>query len=641
MIKKIELTNYRQYTYFEKTFDEKLEIIQGRNGTGKSTIVESIGYALQGSKVQKGTGGSWIKEGCINGGVTLYIDDFKIERYTNKQIVSDLDDNILARGHTGLNEWCSVNYGLTPELFTTSFYIKQKDVDSFSSLSPMERTKRVEKLLRVDVLDRVKKSINEKLKYTRIEHSDLTTKLSQANFKQEDIDSLKHDISITDATIQALELELKELGALDAIYKVQKSTWDAKQKVLNSMTLNANQPETTEAIKRYESDIKKVIKATENNKIFEEKEKLGKILDNVTQAKKYFKYSIEDLVEHKKLLQNNKMIENELDKLKDVEAIDHGNRIEALSLERHEYIVDIENLEKSPNVCKACGQDMPDKEATANRLRVARANEKALEKQLNIMTKEAYKYELQSDYESPHLDLDIDVEQAIEYVKLKHKYERYEEIKNYKFIKTVPLDYIEQELTKWREHQSLLTKLETYKDVTEEPEPIDLSPTITKLRDAKSTLLKYDSELRRQEVAKAIYEEHYSHYLDLGKLINELKNLVKFIDTYRKEFSENIIPLLAENVSKIMAYLTEDKYEQVVINKDYSIDKYDYYSGSEEDSVNFALRLAIAQISRLGSFNTMLLDEIAASFDSVKEKLLLDILKTTDMQLIYISHGDI
>ena len=42
MGKKIELHNYRCYSYFEKEFNEKLEIIQGRNGTGKSTICKAI-----------------------------------------------------------------------------------------------------------------------------------------------------------------------------------------------------------------------------------------------------------------------------------------------------------------------------------------------------------------------------------------------------------------------------------------------------------------------------------------------------------------------------------------------------------------------------------------------------------------------
>ena len=51
--------------------------------------------------------------------------------------------------------------------------------------------------------------------------------------------------------------------------------------------------------------------------------------------------------------------------------------------------------------------------------------------------------------------------------------------------------------------------------------------------------------------------------------------------------------------------------------------------------------MAIAKISRIGPFNSMLLDEVASSFDNDKEELLLDLLKLSDNQLIYISHGEI
>ena len=640
MIKRIELSNYRLYSSFEKDFDSKLEVIQGRNGTGKSTIVEAIGYALQGSKVQKGTGANWIKEGETNGGVTLYIDDFIIHRYSNKQIVSCTDGEIIARGHTGINQWAEEEYGLTPELFTTSFYVRQKDVDSFSALSPMERTKRVEKLLRVDVLDRVKKSVSEKLKFTKVEHSDLTNRLAQANYKDTLIHDLRLQISLTTDHITEFEKTLKDLEALSAVYKVNKQAWDKKLSLLSDKTLEATESETDMAIKRFESDIKKAIKAEENNKLFEESNKLGKKLGDATQAQKYFKYSIEDLMNHKKVLQNNKKIETDLKDLVAVTSVNHGSKRENLTLELHEVNVEIESLEKSPDVCKACGQDMPDKEATAIRLNKARDRNQVLSMSIVIIDREQLKYDLESDYCEPSFALDCTVDEAMDYVELKPYYERYQKIKATKFIDTMSLDYIEEELESWRRHKSILSRLAEYADAVE-PEPVDLGPTMSKLAASKKSMSEAVSMLKKQEIAKAIYDEHYEHYLDLGVSINDLKNLIKFIDTYRREFSDNIIPLLADNVSKIMAYLTEDKYEEVVINKDYSIDKYDFYSGSEEDSVNFALRLAIAQISRLGTFNTMILDEIAASFDSVKENLLLDILKTTDMQLIYISHGDI
>ena len=52
MLRSIRMVNYRQYSDKTIVFNSQLNVIQGRNGTGKSTIVEAIGYALQGSQMQ-------------------------------------------------------------------------------------------------------------------------------------------------------------------------------------------------------------------------------------------------------------------------------------------------------------------------------------------------------------------------------------------------------------------------------------------------------------------------------------------------------------------------------------------------------------------------------------------------------------
>jgi len=62
----------------------------------------------------------------------------------------------VARGHTGINEWVTKVYGLSPELYKTSFHIAQKEISAFASLGSVEKTKRVEKLLRLDIIDKIK-----------------------------------------------------------------------------------------------------------------------------------------------------------------------------------------------------------------------------------------------------------------------------------------------------------------------------------------------------------------------------------------------------------------------------------------------------------------------------------------------------
>ena len=147
MIKRIELENYRCYKSFEKDFTTGLNVIAGQNGTGKTTIVEAIAYALFGNKLTRGKANSWIRNNCKHGKVVLYLNDYTITRGDNEQYVEDSDGVIIARQHVGIDQWVNDTYGFSSELFSTSNYIAQKDIESFSFLQSAERIKRVELLL--------------------------------------------------------------------------------------------------------------------------------------------------------------------------------------------------------------------------------------------------------------------------------------------------------------------------------------------------------------------------------------------------------------------------------------------------------------------------------------------------------------
>ena len=105
MIKKLVLVNYRTYSDHTLEFDEKLNIIKGANGIGKTTIVEAISFALFGSSMQRGKANEWIKQGESYGAVHLVIDNYVIIRTSDLAVVEDSYGNVLARNHTGINEW--------------------------------------------------------------------------------------------------------------------------------------------------------------------------------------------------------------------------------------------------------------------------------------------------------------------------------------------------------------------------------------------------------------------------------------------------------------------------------------------------------------------------------------------------------
>ena len=189
-------------------------------------------------------------------------------------------------------------------------------------------------------------------------------------------------------------------------------------------------------------------------------------------------------------------------------------------------------------------------------------------------------------------------------------------------------------------HRPLVLELEQLQGITE-PEKVDISDIELVKRSKWKALNTARNVVVEAEKNKSVHETY-------GDLINNTKNnleslekLSKFTDNYRKEFTKNVVPLIHDNAEKIFNYLTSDKYSDFQINQDYSINGYDVYSGSESDAASFAIRMAIAKTSRIKTFNSIILDEISASFDAQKEELLIDLLKQGNNQIIYISHGDI
>lgn len=639
MLKLVKLTNYRQFSSKEVVLDSKLHIIQGRNATGKSTVVEAIAYALQGSVVQKGKGGSWVKEGESNGGVDLYLDDIVISRHTNKQVILDSDGNIIARGHTGLNEYIERRYKLVPELFKTSFYIGQKDVDSFAGLTPMERTKRVEKLLRIDVLDNIKTEVSNTAKVLKADIANITAKLASAVYSEDQISTLEAQIAKAQKSHDSLLEQLNTAEREDAIYQEAILRW-TKMLQIKSRLSPLSLEDLTAKLALLDTELEKANKASELNRLYEEKLSLEKKLAGISINEDYFKLSISQVMNHKAVLESNKKLQEKLIELQDIEPIDHENleqMFSKLSALKHDFAT----LEGSPETCKTCGQKMPDMKDRAKRLKELKSSIDQLESEFKLCSSQSQKYKLMAAIQTIELDLTDNIDTIIATLEAKPYYERLKAIGDVAYEDCRPVNDIKKDIQETNDGLTNLAIFAEYADCTEEPKKVDLNGIKQQVKSSAHLLTNYQSDLSKLNQAKSLHDMYKEDLLQKENKVLTYSKLIKFIDSYRKEFSDNIIPLLSDNVTKIMSYLSEGKYDKVSIGKDYSIENYDMLSGSEEDSVNFALRLAIAQISRLGDFNTMMLDEIAASFDSTREGLLLDILKSTDMQLIYISHGDL
>ena len=187
----------------------------------------------------------------------------------------------------------------------------------------------------------------------------------------------------------------------------------------------------------------------------------------------------------------------------------------------------------------------------------------------------------------------------------------------------------------------LLKELKNYNSISNPKKPVDSSEFKSEITKIKSAISDIKNRLKRKEEGKTIHDTYSGLLVENKELIDKIVKFVDFIDNYRREFSKNIVPLIEDNACKIFRFITDNKYDNFTLDNSYNVVNYDTYSGSEADTASLALRMAIAQISRIGSFNSIILDEVAASFDDSKENLLVELLETTKQQIIYISHGSL
>jgi len=646
MISRVILSNYRSYESLDRTFKDDLNVIQGRNATGKSTIVEAIGYALQGSSLQKGTATSWIKTGCSDGLVTLYIDDFIIARGNKKQLVKDIEGNILARGHTGINEWVLGQYGLMPELYKTSFHIAQKEIASFAALGPMEKTKRVEKLLKLDVIDKIKIAALSDRKTLVTAVSRLESKLVDVkSYTEEDLKDYQEQLEKSNEDLSLLRG--KELAQAQLVIKYEKELdlWNKKISLRQRLIDPKAILETVEdRIATTEAGIKSNEALEQNLALYRKKQQLENKIANLDINKEYFTIRIEDAMDLKNSLvksDNAKKILTEDYSTFDYSKIDFDlTKEDILGLEKdlYSHTQNLADLEALPSCCPTCKQDMPDmsKEILILGKKVAKKR-KDLEAKKTILAVSSLNNQL---YKGKHTlkvveSMLVSIVNKETYLSLQEMTEVTEPEKS-----TVSTSFLKSQLVDLKFDLGMLGRLDEYSDVTQ-PEKVAFIDYKRSIRVLSGKIESLRVDVSTIENSLAVLAEYKK---DLDATLEEKETLdafIKFIGEYRAAFSAKIIPMLEENANKIINYLSDGKLKKLNLDSSYIIQGYDLYSGSEEDAANFALRLAIAQISRIGSYNTIILDEIAASYDSVREDRLLEVLKATEMQIIYISHGDI
>ena len=155
MIKSLRLANFRRHADLELRFDEtgQIILIAGSNGTGKTTILEAIIYALYGEgRHGRRNLDSLLRRGAELEGMevemvfTVGEDSYRVLRRRDGRASTAVlyaNDHPLVEGQREVSEEVTRVLGMDAAGFRVATIAQQKDLDGLASLTPSVRGRTV------------------------------------------------------------------------------------------------------------------------------------------------------------------------------------------------------------------------------------------------------------------------------------------------------------------------------------------------------------------------------------------------------------------------------------------------------------------------------------------------------------------
>ena len=344
IIKRVKLENYRSHSNTTVDFSKGVNLILGKNGKGKTSILEAISSVMFNTKDRSGkeTGKNFIKFGEKSGKIEIeftandgrdYI--FKTEFFKakpKKQTLTDVN-GLDCEGdiQENLEELCGIKKGFE-ETYENIVIAKQNEFINIFKAKPKDREEIFNKIFNTQIYKEMYDSF---LKEATDKY------IKQIDYLSKDIDSLKENMENKEEISKLLKDEetLKEKLNMDFSKTTEIST-KLSNEIKDYETTEINLKNLISNIQDEEEKLKKYSNLLKENIIEAKKAKKAKTV--VEENKKsYFEY----LEVEKKLKDFREIYANLLQEQK--LNIQYQNNMEKLELSNKSLKGDITNLEES------------------------------------------------------------------------------------------------------------------------------------------------------------------------------------------------------------------------------------------------------------------------------------------------------
>lgn len=594
--------------------------------------------------------------------------------------------------------------GFTDKEFYSSFFIQQKQVDSIVQASTKDRGLIIERMLGIDVTT---DSINQAKQDSKLLQQSLNI-IQQGSIEDinNSLENQKKIVKNLITGIQKIKVEYdkitKGLQDLTTRYNEEKIKQDKKQELENKLNLTLNN------IKNYEERLNsqletldtlpKDIKYSESlyNQIQQDVDKTSKEKDEISLSLSLLnnEYNELDKLFKVELPKNLDKTEVKLRKLQEEnEATINKCNIQLGVLREQEKSCQLflQDLEKGIAECPYCHSPVTDIEEEKRQHSLELS-----EIQDNIQKYRLLKLE-QEEKKSVLLNESLKLQQFLEILNTqKTKVERFTTLK-------LEIEKISKDLeNKTKIYNSLLEKLHNIELAKEQSTTITRVKATIKLlnenltRENKERLqlekelkdvnalkktefnklesslfsiqnqkqkceldalsLKKDLEIEKEkgrslDLQLKQAQEARTRYNTISNQLIIINNTIKNLTDFKKSKIESAIPELSELTSDLVRSFTDNDFQDVVIDRDFSISvtksngqvlPVNALSGGEESVVAIALRLAISLFLNGNSNGLIVMDEVLVSQSKNREQNILDtIANLNNSQIILIAHSDL
>ena len=168
----VRLQNFRQHVDTAVAFDAGLTGIIGANGSGKTTILEAIAWALYGNPAARGTRES-IRFARAGARAAVRVElDFELagHRYrvvrglTSAELYLDGATQPIASSITGVTELLQRRLGMTRSEFFNTYFTGQKELNVMAAMGPSERAQFLSRVLGYERLRTAQNLVRERRK---------------------------------------------------------------------------------------------------------------------------------------------------------------------------------------------------------------------------------------------------------------------------------------------------------------------------------------------------------------------------------------------------------------------------------------------------------------------------------------------